>query len=697
MKKDLKKIIIKSERTGLGNDELYAKDYFYIFGMEDLNNISSTIKQVSATDYAIANQAIASPQYKCLSGKPATLYWTPNYYIKKEYGIISKSIRVVDTKGVIKNGEANITRPATVPAFNINAKDIKTLNGVVSQKGVYHTVTFPNLQYPQSKVSDRLASELEYFYNTRKPSRSGWYIGSITKNKEWKAVEENNEYIYNGKRYVRVVGESEVVKRDDLNYFADGTQCKNGEVYWFEVEPITWIIANWENASINPVAGPNETDELVLRAEEALLGGIPFSTNKTDENKGLWQNSYIRALLNGYNLKDEIKNGNGNKDYKISTNYDFSGKDSGSFIDSLYKEDVKFEVAEVEEQKNPHGVTISSRQKSLDEQIEFYVNNGLSFMLHGRSGIGKTRRVQELDPDFVMLKLRKGILPEEIVGKSYEDNGKAVWVQPYWYRDIWKVCKNDPDNYHVLLLDELTNVSDVEQSLVYDIVFEHFVNGKDQALPKNCIVIATGNSPKESSVAYNMPEPLFRRFAAHIYIEPNIQSFLKWGGDIKEGYTDRTKIHPAVSAFIASRGLQALFTDYDPDEPPLFAVDPRSWEQVSDIIYACNGEVDYNLILNKVGKELANDFINFIRVPQITINDIMRGKIERTMLPKTSNEKYSLTLSLRWATEDQVEKVRDFVKKYLGGENLAIFDSIWIGNDDERALIVGELDEGRGL
>ena len=45
----------------------------------------------------------------------------------------------------------------------------------------------------------------------------------------------------------------------------------------------------------------------------------------------------------------------------------------------------------------------------------------------------------------------------------------------------------------------------------------------------------------------------------------------------------------------------------------------------------------------------------------------------------------------------QVEVVREFIGKYLGGENLAIFDSLWIEDDEERAMkiaeLTGELDE----
>ena len=36
---------------------------------------------------------------------------------------------------------------------------------------------------------------------------------------------------------------------------------------------------------------------------------------------------------------------------------------------------------------------------TIDEQIKFYIDNGKTFMLHGASGIGKSRRIKELDPE----------------------------------------------------------------------------------------------------------------------------------------------------------------------------------------------------------------------------------------------------------------------------------------------------------
>ena len=145
-------------------------------------------------------------------------------------------------------------------------------------------------------------------------------------------------------------------------------------------------------------------------------------------------------------------------------------------------------------------------------------------MLHGPSGVGKTKRVQELDPDCVCLQLRNGILPEEIIGKTGTEGRQSFWIEPTWYTRIKEVCQKDPDHNHVLFIDELTNVDSNEQSLVFHLVLSRSIDGSIGKLPENCVVVAAGNSPEESEAAYNMPEPLFRRFEAHIELKPDRKS-----------------------------------------------------------------------------------------------------------------------------------------------------------------------------
>jgi len=51
-------------------------------------------------------------------------------------------------------------------------------------------------------------------------------------------------------------------------------------------------------------------------------------------------------------------------------------------------------------------------------------------------------------------------------------------------------------------------------------------------------------------------------------------------------------------------------------------------------------------------------------------------------------------LSLRYAKNDEVAIVRDFIQQRLGTEILKMYDSVWVGNDNEKALFLSGLMKG---
>jgi len=67
--------------------------------------------------------------------------------------------------------------------------------------------------------------------------------------------------------------------------------------------------------------------------------------------------------------------------------------------------------------------------------------------------------------------------------------------------------------------------------------------------------------------------------------------------------------------------------------------------------------------------------------------------VDLKALPSKQTEKYALTCSFKGVDEKGVKKVREFVKVHLGRENLEVFDSLWVENDDERAILLNQLDE----
>lgn len=547
-----------------------------------------------------------------------------------------------------------------------------------------------------------------------------------------------------------VCTEPSMAKQKVVQVTLDSTPGAKKEV--FKVEPIEWKIVayGWQNSS----SGGNKEEYVTLMAEKAIIAGIPFYPNKTDELGNYWQNSTIRGYLNGYDLskraskdvigwyatrggdfsaennfldealRDDMTSilqlynvlGVSNNNYNVTTP-SFGG--SGFFVpNDAVADNANAVGANVQPtnvgngttqpiqipqrkapRKNQFGVTVQDDPMSVNEQIKFYIENGKSFMLHGASGVGKTRRVEEADPDFVSIVLRNGILPEEVIGKTiYPNNDKTtggVWVPPAWYVSLCDKCASEPERNHVLFIDEITNVRPSEQSLVYHLVLNNSIGPNVGKLPQNCVVVAAGNSKEESEAAYNMPEPLFRRFEGHIELKPNIKSWLEWGSELRNG---RPKIHPLVASFVATFGNEVFYSAYDAEEPPEFAIDPRGWEQVSNIIYSNNGVIAKELIANKVGVDIASSFVAFAKTPPLSVEDILTDNYDISEIPTQPLQQFSTMMTLRNVAPNEVEKARTFVGKYLDGELLPIFDSIWVGDDSERAIIINDLkNQGNSL
>ncbi len=351
--------------------------------------------------------------------------------------------------------------------------------------------------------------------------------------------------------------------------------------------------------------------------------------------------------------------------------------------------------------RNNYGVIVDDREMSVNDQIDFYLKSGLTFMLHGVSGVGKSRRIADYDPDYTSIVLRNGILPEEIIGKTIYPNNDAtktgVWIAPAWYTSLCEKCEREPGKMHALFIDEITNVKPTEQSLVFHLILNRSIGPNCGKLPKNVVVVAAGNSKQESEAAYNMPEPLFRRFSAHIYLPLNIPDWLEWGSQMRADDHTKTNIHPLVARFVATHGTKIFYTKYDPDEPPKYATDPRGWEQVSDILYANDGVIVKDLIRNKVGKNAAESFMAFAKEPPLTLEEVVSGNYDESDIPNTLDAKYALVLSLRYARPDQLAVVRNFIKDKLNAEMLAKYDVVWVDKNPEKAIFLDNIKKSKNI
>ena len=543
-----------------------------------------------------------------------------------------------DARVVINNGNS---RSLTVdrrtggarPALPYSSIHNISSNGVRGRDGILE-VEYG--EYPQKVASKRLQDELERAYNygafyIRKTGKT--YTTDSRKYEEKFSAQIIEEYSFDdGKKYVRVKANSYF----DEFTLSNGERYKYGDYVWVEVQPIKWLI--------------DEKSDIAL-SERLLFAGLKF---KHERNyKGDFRTTDIKEFMDRYFSKDIIPS--------------FSKE-----LTPEEKKQIEENKAELEKQRNPYGFNFG--QVSEEDIIRGAIESGVAVFLHGQSSEGKSARVKQIDPDCVIIYLRNAT-PESLNGKSVynSETGEMIDVKPTWLKKLEERCEKDPDNYHIVFLDEITNALPSIQGIAFNIVLDREVNGIWQ-LPKNARIVAAGNDMKDSLAANQLAEPLFNRFA-HVYIQTTVESWLQWASE--------HNIHPAIYAYIAYKKGESLRSKYDGEKPN---ADPRKWEMASKMLYA-TGQPE--MLRALVGEDITREFVRFCNQRVITLDDVLKGNYTERDLQMNTSEIYATAMGLSQVDEANFEKVREFVLK-LGGEPCAIFDSLWTHGDESRMEIVAE-------
>ncbi|MEM7423325.1 MAG: MoxR family ATPase [Pseudomonadota bacterium] len=226
-------------------------------------------------------------------------------------------------------------------------------------------------------------------------------------------------------------------------------------------------------------------------------------------------------------------------------------------------------------------------------------NAGLSvsYMLHGRPGVGKTQIVQQLADEIGarLFDLRlTTIEPQDLRGLPYFDHerGRTVWYRP---EDL----PDDPAAPAILFLDELTAAAPTLQPAVYGLLQERRVG--PHKLPDSVLVIGAGNTAEDGAVAYEIGTALSDRLV-HLMVVANAADWL-------DHFAIPQDLAPEVIAFIRTRP-DLLETSVDAlSRGDVIAATPRSWERVSDLMRAgIDQPTRAILIAGTVGEAIAAEF-----------------------------------------------------------------------------------------
>lgn len=220
----------------------------------------------------------------------------------------------------------------------------------------------------------------------------------------------------------------------------------------------------------------------------------------------------------------------------------------------------------------------------------------ISYMLHGRPGIGKTQIVEELarriGGKLYDMRLTT-IEPSDLRGMPHYDHENKLTV---WYRpeDL-----PDTDEPAVLFLDEITAAPPFIQPTAYGLLQERRIG--QHLIRDNTIIVAAGNTVDDGAVAYEMGTAISDRLS-HMLVEADPKDWV-------ENYAIPKKLHPAVISFIQTRPDFFETTQEALKDGNVIAATPRSWERVSQIMYHVKDRLVRDIMIaGTVGKHIQAEF-----------------------------------------------------------------------------------------
>lgn len=602
-----------------------------IFGSQEIDIISEMDGRCAISDFAILLGAYVSNVYfieddSSLKGR-TTWWWT-----RSSDG--DSNVRNVLRDGSRYWDKAGKRSGAVRPALPFSSISDISPNGVRGRSG-FLEVEYG--EYPQYAVDTRLARTLDSEYSAGRLKKTGKTY--TTDSRLWNAnsesfkAREHHEYEYDGKKYVKV----KYVDTDSCK-LSNGKSYQNGDEVWVEVAPIKWLV--------------DEKSRLML-SKTCLASGIRFCND--GQYRGDFERSEMYMFLNTYFAKDITP----------TVVHEMTPEEKAQ-----YEEDRK----QAEKRRNPYGLKFG--QVSEEEIIKGAIESGVAVFLHGPSSEGKSARVKQIDPTCEIIYLRNAT-PESLNGKSVYNasNGEMIDVKPSWLKKLEEKCEKEPDRFHIVFLDEITNALPSIQGIAFNIVLDREVNGIWK-LPKNARIVASGNDMKDSLAANKLAEPLFNRFA-HVYIKTTTEGWLKWASE--------HNIHPAIYSYIAYKNGETLRSKYDGEKPN---ADPRKWEMASKMLYATGSP---EMLRALVGEDITREFVEFCNQQVITLDDVLnRNYTDRDIQVLNTAERYATAMGLTQVDDDNLEKVRDFTLR-LGAEFGAIFDALWTHGDESKLERLAEV------
>jgi len=281
----------------------------------------------------------------------------------------------------------------------------------------------------------------------------------------------------------------------------------------------------------------------------------------------------------------------------------------------------------------------SIRPSALIAELKSNALAGQPSMIWGAPGVGKTQITQAVANaiDAKLYDLRANLFdPVDVRGGL-----KVVEQEDGTYRTRYGVPEDypDPDYEGNVLLDieELPAAPKATMNAFLQLVLDKRIGSYH--LPKNTVIVATGNRAQDRAAVHEMPTPLKNRFA-HYTLEPNIDDWAAWA--------HKNGIDTSIIAFLRFRPM--LLNDIDPTANAFPT--PRAWEMLSNKLpYTAD---EFYGAASVVGDGAAGEYLMFKKIyKELPDIDKLLANPSTTAVPKDPSVLYAIAGALPSRINDQ--------------------------------------------
>lgn len=597
---------------------LLGEEYFFDY-KKKLDIMRKYGNAAAFTDFAIVLGCnITSNTFYTADGRNledrACNYWTSTP---------GSSITHYNTVGVTGNSSLTYAKDFSVgirPSMSIIDMDIE-IKGIRNKFGILE-VEYG--EFPQQSVQNSLSKILERDFQLGKLKVTGKeysinFMGLLNNGEP--NSKTNEEYEYNGKKYVRTQAFVFHKYQSKPIILSNGSLVKNSDFVWTEVKPIIWLI---------------DEKEFIAISKKTLFSGMTFCNKFGDFVK-----DFNKSLIYQYLqlcFKKEIMPYTGKN--KTHEEMELCTKQQREFLKKLNPFNLSFDYSNEE------------------EKLRGIIKSGIAVFLHGNSNEDKISVLKQIDPLFETISLHD-VSFESLNGNKMVNviTGEKIDVKPLWLTIIEEKCMKEPDKYHIVFFDELENANIDVQVFVLNLALNRKVNGLWK-LPNLVGIVVSGYS-KINDLEANELKNSF----ANVYIKTTSESLLNWA--------KKNNIHPAVYSYIA----------YRIDENKDSIIDFNKWEKVSKLLYST---VKLLTFFSIIDDGLADDFVSFYNQKVITINDVINNRFTVDFINDLSNlEKYATVMVLSQVDDENFQCIQNFIS-YMGLKFEMFFDNLRLLGDKSR-------------